>query len=172
MLNGLFVPLFTGVKPDQSVAHEETVAHAAWLIENGVDGLVPFGTFGEGASLSLNERIRLTESILQVSRDARVVPSIISNSFGEIKEYIEFANSQEIDGLMVMPPGYFRPSSDQALIDFFERVISISKHPIIAYNFPAMSVELPPQVVSKVGVWSYAICSRLPRVCYEGSNGK
>lgn len=153
MLNGLFVPLFTAFNSDQSVAYEETVAHASWLIKSGVDGLVPFGTFGEGASLSLAERIKLTDGILGEAHGAKIIPSVISNSFGEIKEYIEFANSKKIDGLMVMPPGYFRPSSESALISFFERVIEISKHPIIAYNFPAMSLTLPPTVVSATKVW-------------------
>ena len=153
MLNGLFVPLFTAFKADQSVAFDETISHASWLIDNGVDGLVPFGTFGEGASLGLSERIRLTEGILKIANGAKIIPSVISNSFGDIKEYIEFANTQKIDGLMVMPPGYFRPSDDRSLIGFFERVLEISKHPVIAYNFPGMSLTLSPNVVSSTKVW-------------------
>jgi 4-hydroxy-tetrahydrodipicolinate synthase len=153
MLEGLLVPMFTSFKGDESVAYDETVAHASWLVKAGVDGLVPFGTFGEGASLSLKEKIRLTEGILKVSGSAKVVPSLICNSFGEIAEYLDFANSSNIDGVMVMPPGYFRPGDDDALTRFFEKVLGLSKKPIIAYNFPAMSLTIAPGVLSGIGVW-------------------
>jgi len=153
MLEGLLVPMFTGIKSDESVAVDETVAHAAWLVKSGVDGLVPFGTFGEGASLSLSEKIRLTEEILKVSGSAKVVPSLICNSLGEIAEYLEFANSSKVDGVMVMPPGYFRPGDDGALTRFFEKVLQLSKKPVIAYNFPGMSLTIAPKVLSGLGVW-------------------
>ena len=94
MLEGLLVPMFTAFRRDESVAYEETVAHASWLVKAGVDGLVPFGTFGEGASLSLSEKVRLTEEIL-----------------------------------------------------------GLSKKPIIAYNFPGMSLTINPDVIAGVGVW-------------------
>ena len=73
MLEGLLVPMFTAFRRDESVAFEETVAHASWLVKAGVDGLVPFGTFGEGASLSLSEKIdrkstRLNSSHVSESR--------------------------------------------------------------------------------------------------------
>lgn len=153
MLAGLLVPMFTGFHSDESVAYEETVAHAKWLLNAGVDGLVPFGTFGEGASLSLSEKIRLTEQILKVSGTAKVVPSLICNSFGEIAEYLEFANSTKIDGVMVMPPSYFRPGDDGALRDFFERVSTLTTKPVIAYNFPAMSLTINPKVLVGLNIW-------------------
>jgi len=153
MLEGLMVPMFTGFRSDESVALEETVALAKWLVDAGVDGLVPFGTFGEGASLSLAEKIRLTEEILKVSGSAKVVPSLICNSFGEIAEYLDFANSTEVDGVMVMPPGYFRPGDDGALRKFFERVSTLTTKPVIAYNFPAMSLTINPRVLVGLDIW-------------------
>ncbi|MBM3722246.1 MAG: dihydrodipicolinate synthase family protein [Actinobacteria bacterium] len=153
MLEGLLVPMFTGFRSDESVAYDETVALAKWLVDAGVDGLVPFGTFGEGASLSLAEKIRLTEEILKVSGTAKVVPSLICNSFGEIAEYLEFANSTKVDGVMVMPPGYFRPGDDGALRKFFERVSTLTTKPVIAYNFPAMSLTINPKVLVGLNLW-------------------
>jgi len=153
MLEGLMVPMFTGFRSDESVALEETVALAKWLVDAGVDGLVPFGTFGEGASLSLAEKIRLTEEILKVSGSAKVVPSLICNSFGEVAEYLDFANSTKVDGVMVMPPGYFRPGDDGALRKFFERVSTLTTKPVIAYNFPAMSLTINPRVLVGLDIW-------------------
>jgi len=145
--------MFTGFRSDESVAYDETVSLAKWLVDAGVDGLVPFGTFGEGASLSLAEKIRLTEEILKVSGSAKVVPSLICNSFGEIAEYLEFANSTKVDGVMVMPPGYFRPGDDGALRKFFEGVSTLTTKPVIAYNFPAMSLTINPKVLVGLNIW-------------------
>ena len=64
MLSGLFVPQFTAFNQDNSVDYKATREHGQWLIENNVSGLVPFGTFGEGASLSLREKERITLYLL------------------------------------------------------------------------------------------------------------
>ena len=174
MLEGLLVPMFTGFRSDESVAYDETLSLAKWLVDAGVDGLVPFGTFGEGASLSLAEKIRLTEEILKVSGSAKVVPSLICNSFGEIAEYLEFANSTKVDGVMVMPPGYFRPGDDGALRKFFERVSTLTTKPVIAYNFPAMSLTINPKVLVWINIWGVkdSSCSIDSAKAYLDSNIK
>ena len=72
MISGAYVPMLTAF--DQA-GHLDTGAYAAfaqWLAGRGVDGLVPFGTTGEGASLSLRERLaeydqRQREAALQES---------------------------------------------------------------------------------------------------------
>ena len=46
-MRGLYVPQFTAFTSDFAVDFKATKDHGAWLIENGVSGLVPFGTFGK-----------------------------------------------------------------------------------------------------------------------------
>ncbi len=153
MLNGLFVPQFTAFNQDNSVDYQATKEHGAWLIDNNVSGLVPFGTFGEGASLSLREKQRITTDLLDVMKGRELIPTLICNSLGEINEYLEFAKDLPLAGIMIIPPSYFKNVTEETLTDFYNQVTSKTEHKIIAYNIPACSLKISPKVVSNVPVW-------------------
>lgn len=153
MLQGLFVPNFTVFNKNNSVDYAATLNHAEWLVGHGVSGLVPFGTFGEGASLSFYEREKLLTSLVSKNLKSQIIPTIISNSFGEISETIALTNSLPVQAVLVIPPSYFRPIPDEDLISYYKNVIALSKHPIIAYNIPWCSITIPPHVVRDSGAW-------------------
>jgi 4-hydroxy-tetrahydrodipicolinate synthase len=153
MIEGLFVPQFTIFNKDQKVDYVATKEHGAWLLGNGVTGLVPFGTFGEGSSLSLSEKKRVTTDLLNITNGKMLIPTIISNSLAEIQEYLEFAEDLPIAGVMVSPPSYYRPVSDENLIEFYRLIARKTTHPIIAYNIPATVVTLSSSVASQIPIW-------------------
>jgi 4-hydroxy-tetrahydrodipicolinate synthase len=152
-MKGLFVPQLTAFNSNEKVDYVATKEHGAWLLENGAFGLVPFGTFGEGSALSLNERKRITNDLLTISNGKLVIPTVISNSLEEICEYIEFANSLPIHAVMVSPPSYFRPISDDKLIEFYRLICQKSLHPVIAYSIPATAIRVPSHVAANTPVW-------------------
>src|SRR4051812_36186630 len=53
--------LLTPFRPDGSVDGDALRAHVGWLVEHGVDGLMPCGTTGETALLSDDEVIEVVE---------------------------------------------------------------------------------------------------------------
>lgn len=152
-MEGLFVPQFTAFNKSQKVDYVATKEHGSWLLENGATGLVPFGTFGEGSSLSLSEKKRITGDLLNIVNGKILIPTVISNSLDEITEYIEFANDLPVHAIMVAPPSYFRPISDSQLIEFFRHICAKSTHPIIAYNIPATAIKISSYVASSIPVW-------------------
>jgi len=152
-MKGLFVPQLTAFNSNQKVDYVATKEHGAWLLESGAFGLVPFGTFGEGSALSLSEKKRITNDLLTISNGKQVIPTVISNSLEEICEYIEFANSLPIAAVMVSPPSYFRPISDEKMIEFYRFICQKSLHPVIAYSIPATALRVPSSVVSNTPVW-------------------
>jgi 4-hydroxy-tetrahydrodipicolinate synthase len=152
-MEGLFVPQFSAFDARNRVDFAATKEHGAWLIEQGVNGLVPFGTFGEGSSLSLNEKRRITLDLIGVVKGKSLMPTLISNSLGEIWEYLEFAQDLPLSAIMVLPPSYLRPVSDQRLIEFYEDVASRTVHPIIAYNIPATAITIPSSVAARIPIW-------------------
>ena len=153
MIEGLFIPQFTIFNKDQKVDYLATKEHGAWLLSNEVTGLVPFGTFGEGSSLSLSEKKRVTTDLLNITNGKMLIPTIISNSLAEIQEYLEFAEDLPIAGVMVSPPSYYRPVSDENLIEFYRLIARKTTHPIIAYNIPATVVTLSSSVASQIPIW-------------------
>jgi 4-hydroxy-tetrahydrodipicolinate synthase len=153
MIEGLFVPQFTVFNKDQKVDYVATKEHGAWLLSKGVTGLVPFGTFGEGSSLSLAEKKRVTTDLLNVTNGKMLIPTVISNSLGEIQEYLEFAEDLPIAGVMVSPPSYYRPVTEENLIEFYRVIARKTTHPIIAYNIPATVITISSSVASQIPIW-------------------
>lgn len=152
-MKGLFIPQLTAFNKNQRVDYVATKEHGSWLLNNGAYGLVPFGTFGEGSALSLNEKKRILNDLLTISNGKFVIPTIISNSLEEICEYIEFCNNLPIHAIMISPPSYFRPISDEKMIEFYRFICQKSLHPIIAYSIPATALRVPNLVASSTPVW-------------------
>ena len=53
-LRGILAPALTAVTDDFQIHEERTLAHFRWLLENGCDGLVVFGTTSEANSFPLS----------------------------------------------------------------------------------------------------------------------
>jgi 4-hydroxy-tetrahydrodipicolinate synthase len=153
MLKGLYVPCYSAFHKSGAVNYKATVEHGSWLISQGVNGLVPFGIFGEGASLSFSERCQLTLGLIDIRGTAEIIPTVISNSFGEILDFFKFIEGMPISAVMVIPPSYYRPIPDSSLIDFYKRLSEKTEHKIIAYNIPSSSIRISPMVLSQIPVW-------------------
>ena len=57
MISGLWAASATPIARDRSDDHTALAAHAHRLIQRGCDGLVLFGTSGEGPSFSISQRL-------------------------------------------------------------------------------------------------------------------
>ena len=152
-MRGLFVPQFSAFKKNNDVDFAATKAHGEYLISQGVSGLVPFGTFGEGSSLSLKERIKVTEDLASIIGEKALIPCIISNSLGDVWEYLAFVSDLPVQAVMVIPPSYFRPIDNESLITFYKAVAEKSKHPIVAYNIPSTSLKIDTEVATQIPIW-------------------
>lgn len=152
-MQGLLVPQLTAFDMNNNVDYVATVEHGQWLLSNGVTGLVPFGTFGEGASLSLRERMKITEDLAGISSNSLLVPAVISNSLGDIWEYLDFLKDIPVDAVMITPPNYFKPIDNQSMIDFYKAVASRTHHKIVAYNIPSCSLKIEVEVANNIPIW-------------------
>ena len=79
--------------------------HSRWLLDNGCTGIVCLGTLGEGATLSLQEKINVLHACVKaVHGRAPVVASISALSTGEAVTLAKAAADAGCDALMVLPP--------------------------------------------------------------------
>lgn len=73
-IKGVLSPVVTPFSEDLSVNENKFVDHCKWLVGNGV-GLAIFGTNSEANSLSVSERLYLTDKLLEAGIDAsRLMP--------------------------------------------------------------------------------------------------
>ena len=138
-LQGLFVPVTTNFDPVTGdiapVAFRENLRR--WL-QSPIDGIVAFGSTGEGALLDEDEMVRL----LEYARD--VVPPqrpLVAGAGGEsTRSVIRMARrfgEVGADAVLVHPPPYFGVALSPAdHRDHFLAVAEASPVPVLVYHMP------------------------------------
>ena len=67
MLTGSIVALITPMRADGSVNYEQLQALVEWHIANGTDAIVAVGTTGESATLSVDEHLKVVETVIKTA---------------------------------------------------------------------------------------------------------
>jgi 4-hydroxy-tetrahydrodipicolinate synthase len=139
LAHGILVPSLTVFHEDakQSVDEVRTAAHVDWLIQQGVDAIIPAGSSGEFPALKPEEAIRIFQIAIETSNGrVPVYPAVGRYSTYETIELAYAAKSANADGIMVLPPYYMKPSQGE-ILEHYRAVASAVKLPIILYNNPA-----------------------------------
>jgi 4-hydroxy-tetrahydrodipicolinate synthase len=153
VISGVYVPLLTAFAANGGVDAGASAGHARWLVEAGVDGLVPFGTSGEGPSLSLREKRAVLDALVAALPGVPVLPAITDASLDGALQLVEAINDLPAAGVLLLPPHYYRPASDDGLRRFAERVLAASRHPVLLYHIPGLAPGVPVQAVAELPVW-------------------
>ncbi len=182
--DGVFVANLTPLREDLSVDHPALAAHCRWLLEQGADGIALLGTTGEANSFGLRERIGLIESVLEAGIPGnRLMVGTGCCAFPDTAALTRFAVESGAGGILMLPPFYYKPVSDEGLFRYFSLVIgqvNDSRLRIYLYHFPKLTgvpfstplverlvCEFPGVVVGMKdsgGDWGHMqeVCGRLP----------
>ena len=76
---GVISAITTPFKPDYTVDHAFLADHAAWQLDNGVDGIVALGSLGEAATLSYEEKVAILKTLAKVMKGKPLVISGFRN---------------------------------------------------------------------------------------------
>ncbi len=120
-------------------------------IAAGIHGVVPMGTTGESASLSLDEHKRVVELCVQVAAGRiRVIAGAGSPATDKAIELVCHAKTVGADGALVVTPYYNRPSQ-QGLALHFEAIAEAVQLPVLLYNVPGRTgVDLSNDTVARL----------------------
>jgi dihydrodipicolinate synthase/N-acetylneuraminate lyase len=154
-IEGVYVANVTPMKDDTSLSVDvdSYLAHVSWLAEMGVRGIVPFGTNGEGPSLTLREKLRILEELFARNLPLQVIPAVMQGNLPDTLEMVEALDGYPASAVLVLPPYYFKPASAEGLRRFFEPVLQRTGHPVILYHVPKYAVPVPEEVVTGLPVW-------------------
>src|SRR5690606_30163642 len=137
-LQGIFPPVVTNFDTTGEIAPIPFRENLRRWLETPIDGIVLFGSNGEGALLDEDEKVRLTG----FARD--VVPAgyvLIAGASGEstrstVRQARALAGAGA-DVLLVHPPAYFGPYiSVAAMMDHFRTLADESPVPVMLYHIP------------------------------------
>ncbi|KCZ72497.1 dihydrodipicolinate synthase [Candidatus Methanoperedens nitroreducens] len=149
MFEGVLPALITPFTKESKVDKEGLQQNIGFLIENGVSGIVPCGTTGEAATLSIEEH----EKVIEIAVECSTVPVVAgtgSNNTAEAIELTRFAHDAGADAALLITPYYNKPN-DRGMIDHFKTVADAVDIPIILYNVPSRTgINLKPELVSEL----------------------
>jgi N-acetylneuraminate lyase len=143
---GLVAAPFTPMNDDRSVAVDRIPEYANWLKQQGVVGAFVCGTTGESMSLSVEERLRVSEKWVQAaSKDFRIFVHVGHTALGECQRLAAHAQSISAHSIACTAPFFFRPTSVENLVDWCVEVAAAApKLPFYYYHIPSMTgVTIP-----------------------------
>jgi len=133
---GVFAPNITPFSA-QSVDEAALRRVLDYLIDAGATGLVPCGTTGESATLTLEEHARVIEITAEHARGrVPVIAGTGSNSTAEAIALTKHAEQVGVDAALLICPYYNRPTQP-GLIAHFTQIAAATSLPIIMYNVPS-----------------------------------
>ncbi|MDB5686788.1 MAG: 4-hydroxy-tetrahydrodipicolinate synthase [Rhizorhabdus sp.] len=132
-------------------------AFVDWQITEGSSGLVPCGTTGESATMSIEEHNEVVRVCLdQAAGRVPVIAGCGSNDTTVALEHMRHAQKAGADAALVVLPYYNRPNQDGILLHY-RYLAENCDLPIIVYNVPA-------RTVTDISVETLARLAELPTI--------
>lgn len=113
-----------------------------------VQGFYPVGTYGSGPLMTVEERKRVAEVIIdEVAGRVPVIVHVGAITTAQAVELARHAASIGADAVGAIPPYYYRyPQKD--ILDYFRALIKAVDIPVLAYNNPGLSGNpLAPEMI-------------------------
>ncbi len=155
LLEGVYVANVTPFRDDDrfGIDVDSYVAHVRWLAENGVTGVVPFGTNGEGPSVAAHEKRAVLDALTAAAVPLQIVPTVAEGNLPDTLDLLAYLQDLPVRAVMVLPPYYFKPVRSEGLRVFYERVLAATRHPVVIYHIPKYAIPVPPDLVTALPVW-------------------
>ena len=154
--NCLLVAATTPVTPDFHPDTTLLVAQCRSLMADGCDGIALFGTTGEGAEFSVEDRMATLDGVIAGGIEPRrLIVSVGALSIPDIARLSGHALGHEVGGLLLMPPCVYRGGiTEDGTFRFYSAVIErIGRQDarLHLYHFPDISgVAVTPQVIRRL----------------------
>jgi 4-hydroxy-tetrahydrodipicolinate synthase len=149
MIEGVLPALITPFTKDNKIDKQGFKQNIGFLIENGVSGIVPCGTTGESATLSIEEH----EHVIEIAVECSTVPVVAgtgSNNTTEAIELTRFAKDAGADAALLITPYYNKPN-DRGMLAHFKKIANEVDIPMIMYNVPSRTgINLKPEIVAEL----------------------
>ena len=123
-IHGYWVAVPTPLTADGAVDSARLAGHALGLFKQGIDGVVLFGTTGEGTSFSVTERIATVEALLKADVPAARIG--LGGGFPAVTDAIALTREALRTGLrhvLLLPPYFYRDALPDGIEDAFATII-------------------------------------------------
>jgi dihydrodipicolinate synthase/N-acetylneuraminate lyase len=136
-IRGIVCPMLTPFDKQGQIDIGQVKTLTDYVIEGGVEYLLPAGTTGEGILLSLEERMRLDESVVEAAGDrAKVIAHTGCASTQDTIALTQHAKEVGAFGASIIAP-FFYTYTQQELLDHYSAIArQVPDFPLLLYSFP------------------------------------
>jgi len=142
-LSGVIAPVLTPFAEDGAPDSDRFIEHCEWLIDEGCNALVPFGTTSEAPSLGLDERMELLEDLIDAGiNPARLMPGTGTPSLADTITLTQHAVDLGCGGVLVLPPYFYKDCTAEGLFRYYAELIEeVADHRLrlYLYHIPQMT---------------------------------
>jgi len=150
MFHGVMTALVTPFKNGQ-VDEDAFRVHLERQIEAGVDAVVPAGSTGEAATLSVAEHKKVIQmAVEQVNGRVPVIAGTGSNNTAESIELTQAAKALGADASLLISPYYVKPTQE-GIYQHYKAIADAVHLPQILYNVPGRTASnIQPETVARL----------------------
>jgi 4-hydroxy-tetrahydrodipicolinate synthase len=156
-LAGVFAAAVTPLKPDLSPDLDGIARLIQFLANRGCHGVLLMGTTGEGPSFSIHERISVYQTVVNACQELPNFHLLAGTGTPSLEDTIFLTKSAfdlGFDGVVVLPPYYFRKVTDDGLFTWFSHVLDEAVPMggvLLGYHIPLVSgVSLSIELISRL----------------------
>lgn len=133
----IITPLLTSINDDGSVDIDGTLNLVEYVIDGGVDGILPLGSAGEFTAFTFEQKRDLLKAIIKkVDKRIKVLAGTTSLVPQETVKLSNEVIKCGADGVVILPQFYFGLSDDEAF-EYFSYMAENIDGDIYIYNYPA-----------------------------------
>jgi len=142
--NGVYAASITPIDGSGEPDGHRLIEHCQWLMQQGVTGVAPLGTTGEGNSLPFSFRL----SVPAQFRDAGFSSSNVIFGTGSCSAGDAIAATRAVidagfTNVLVLPPFYYKNVTEDGVFNYFDRLVNgvgSDGLRIYLYHFPQLSM--------------------------------
>ena len=142
---------------DKNLKFEDSIYRdmMAYFKENGADGIVVLGSTGEYPSFSVAERKQIAETALKHRNGLNIIVCSGTSNLPETIELSQHAARNGADGLLIIPPFYYKEPPLEGLVKYFSLIFEQVSIPINLYHYSRMSaVPITPELLHALEKYS------------------
>lgn len=151
-ISGIITALVTPFDYEGKIAESSLRDIIEFQIREGVNGLFPCGSTGQAALMSLEEREKVAEIVVQQTRGR--IPVIIHVGCPDTTSTIRLAKHAErvgADAIGCVSPYYYSSIEDESILEHFRLIAESVAIPVFLYNIPRYTgINLRPLLVSRI----------------------
>lgn len=152
---GVLAASLTPLGEDGAADAKALAVHVRHLLSSGCDGVLLFGTTGEAASFSVEERMDTLDGVLE--RDVPPERLLVGTGCCAVPDTVRLtrhATRRGVAGVLVVPPFYYKSVSEDGVFAAYDRVVQdVGERGLrlFLYHIPQMSgVPVTPALVERL----------------------